>query len=132
VYYVTPTSYLELIGTFKALLATKRDEIAQLRDRYANGYDCLIETETKVETMKKELIDLQPTLVEENAKAQEMLIVVNREAEAAGKIADAIAIEEAAAQKIANSANAIKVDCETQLAEAMPALKAAQDAVKCI
>jgi hypothetical protein len=50
--------------------------------------------------------------VEENAKAAEQLIVVNREAEAAGKIADAIAIEEAAAQKIADSANAIKTDCE--------------------
>jgi dynein heavy chain len=57
---------------------------------------------------------------------------VTKEAEAANKIADVIAIEEAAAQKIADSANAIKTDCETQLAEAMPALKAAQDAVKCI
>jgi dynein heavy chain len=28
VYYVTPTSYLELINTFKALLAEKREEIA--------------------------------------------------------------------------------------------------------
>jgi hypothetical protein len=59
------------------------------------------------------LIEKQPILKEENEKAQEMLIVVNREAEAAGKIADAIAIEEAAAKKIADSANAIKVDCET-------------------
>ena len=112
IYYVTPTSYLELINTFKALLAEKREEIAHLRDRYSNGYDCLIDTENKVETMKTELIELQPVLKEENAKAQEMLIVVNREAEAAGKIADAIAVEEAAAQKIADSANAIKVDCE--------------------
>ena len=58
--------------------------------------------------------------------------MVTREAEAANKIKDALAIEEAAAQKIADSANAIKVDCESQLAEALPALKAAEDAVKCI
>jgi dynein heavy chain len=55
VYYVTPTSYLELINTFKSLLKEKRDEIAALRDRYSNGYDCLIDTEGKVETMQKEL-----------------------------------------------------------------------------
>jgi dynein heavy chain len=48
---VTPTSYLELINTFKALLAEKREEVASLRDRYANGYDCLIDTEGKVNTM---------------------------------------------------------------------------------
>ena len=51
VYYVTPTSYLELINTFKTLLKEKRTEISNLKDRYANGYDCLVETETKVNTM---------------------------------------------------------------------------------
>ena len=132
VYYVTPTSYLELIATFKALLGDKRREIAALRDRYSNGYDCLVDTEGKVNTMQRELEDLQPVLQEENAKAGEQLVVVAREAEAANKIAEAIAVEEAAAQKIADSANAIKTDCEAQLAEALPALKAAQEAVKCI
>jgi dynein heavy chain len=75
--------------------------------------------------MQAELSALQPVLVEENAKASEQLIVVAREAEAANKIADAIAIEEAAARKIADNCEAIKKDCEEQLAEAMPALKAA-------
>jgi len=32
--YVTPTSYLELILTFKKLLALKRDDIQMLRNRY--------------------------------------------------------------------------------------------------
>ena len=38
IYYVTPTSYLELIGTFDKLLKEKRNQVANLRDRYANGY----------------------------------------------------------------------------------------------
>jgi len=71
-------------------------------------------------------------LVESKKEADAQLIVVNRETEAATVIKDALAIEEAAAQKIADSANAIKKDCESQLAEAMPALKAAEDAVNCI
>jgi dynein heavy chain len=63
IYYVTPTSYLELINTFKTLLADKRKEIMALKDRYGNGYDCLIDTEKNVTKMKQELEDLQPVLV---------------------------------------------------------------------
>jgi len=58
IYYVTPTSYLELINTFKTLLAEKRTEVMALKNRYGNGYDCLIGTESKVNTMQKELEDL--------------------------------------------------------------------------
>ena len=50
-YYVTPTSYLELINSFKRLLAIKRSEVKTLKDKYTNGYNTLIETENKVGTM---------------------------------------------------------------------------------
>jgi len=39
--YVTPTSYLELILTFKNLLASKREEILMLKNRYLTGLDKL-------------------------------------------------------------------------------------------
>ena len=39
--YVTPTSYLELILTFKKLLALKRDDIQMLRNRYVTGLEKL-------------------------------------------------------------------------------------------
>lgn len=83
-----------------------------LKNRYGNGYDCLVQTEEKVNVMQKELEELQPILVVEGKKADEQLVVVKREAEAANKIKEALAVEEAAAQKIADSANAIKQDCE--------------------
>lgn len=35
--YVTPTSYLELILTFKALLNSKRQEVDMMRNRYLVG-----------------------------------------------------------------------------------------------
>jgi dynein heavy chain len=132
IYYVTPTSYLELINTFKNLLDVKRKEVLALKNRYANGYDCLVDTELKVNTMQKELEDLQPILIETGKETAAKLIIVTEETEAADKIKTAVAIEEADASKIAASANAIKTDCETQLASAIPALKAAEDAVNCI
>ena len=39
--YVTPTSYLELILTFKKLLSIKREDIQMLRNRYVTGLDKL-------------------------------------------------------------------------------------------
>lgn len=35
--YVTPTSYLELILTFKTLLNSKRQEVDMMRNRYLMG-----------------------------------------------------------------------------------------------
>lgn len=132
VYYVTPTSYLELINTFKSLLGEKRTEIKNLKDRYGNGYDCLIQTESSVNVMEKELVDLQPILIQKGKETEEKLVIVTKETEAADLIKQNVSKEEAEAQKIADEANEIKTDCEQQLAEAIPALKAAEDAVNCI
>lgn len=95
VYYVTPTSYLELINTFKTLLEIKRKEVKEQKDRYSNGYDCLIGTESKVNVMKQEIIDLQPILVQTGKETAEKLVVVTAETEAADKIKSAVSIEEA-------------------------------------
>ena len=37
-YYVTPTSYLEMIITFQNLLAEKRQEVDKKIKKYDNGY----------------------------------------------------------------------------------------------
>ena len=39
--YVTPTSYLELILTFKSLLSKKREELTTMRQRYLTGLEKL-------------------------------------------------------------------------------------------
>lgn len=39
--YVTPTSYLELILTFKTLLKIKRNEVAMAKERYVVGLEKL-------------------------------------------------------------------------------------------
>lgn len=39
--YVTPTSYLELISSFKTVLARKRGEVFKLKKRYEVGLEKL-------------------------------------------------------------------------------------------
>ena len=46
--YVTPTSYLELIKTFKILLNKKRLELLTLKDRYVVGLEKLQFSESQV------------------------------------------------------------------------------------
>jgi dynein heavy chain len=46
--YVTPTSYLELIKTFKRLLDKKRMEILTLKERYIVGLQKLEYSEQQV------------------------------------------------------------------------------------
>jgi hypothetical protein len=47
-YYVTPKSFLDLVASFKALLADKRGELAAARDRLLNGVAKLRETNAQV------------------------------------------------------------------------------------
>jgi dynein heavy chain len=129
IYYATPTSFLELIQTFKTLLGGKRKEVTDLKSKYEVGLEKLITTEHSVEGMKVELIELQPKLVEKNKEVGEMMVVVNEETAKTEKVKEVVSGDEAAATESANKSNAIKEDCEQQLGEAMPALNASLKAL---
>ncbi|PWA31711.1 hypothetical protein CCH79_00006705 [Gambusia affinis] len=96
--YVTPTSYLELIGTFYQLLTQQRDTVMKAKQRYTNGLDKLAFAESQV--------------IEEESV----------EVEAISKV---VRVDEEAATIKANEAQALKDECESELAEAVPALEAA-------
>ena len=53
--YVTPTSYLELLGTFLRVLGEKKDELGTVKTRLSVGLDKLNNTTKEVEKMKEEL-----------------------------------------------------------------------------
>ena len=71
--YVTPTSYLELIKTFKSLLSKKRMQMLTLRNRYLVGLDKLEFASAQVTIMQQELTELQPELIK-TSKETELLI----------------------------------------------------------
>ncbi|XP_075690041.1 dynein axonemal heavy chain 12 [Rhinoderma darwinii] len=127
--YVTPTSYLELIAAFRQLLSQKRDTVMKAKKRYTNGLDKLAFAESQVGEMKKELVDLQPKLEEAKVENAEMMQIIEKESaqvEAKSKVVRAD--EEVATQK-ATEAQALKNECESELAEAIPALEAAMFAL---
>lgn len=123
--YVTPTSYLELLSTFKTLLAAKRKEVTKQRSRYQTGLDKLAQTEKAVKVMQVELENMQPALLRTSVETDEMMVVVSRETEEAQKIRVSVASEEKIATEAANVAKAIERECAADLSEAMPILEAA-------
>ena len=67
-FYTTPKSYLDLIGLYMDLYATKKEELQVSLDRLANGLRKLDETNVKVAEMEITITELVPVL-EERSKA---------------------------------------------------------------
>ncbi|XP_010215324.1 PREDICTED: dynein heavy chain 12, axonemal [Tinamus guttatus] len=123
--YVTPTSYLELIAAFRQLLTQKRDTVMKAKQGYVNGLDKLAFAESQVGEMKQELVQLQPKLEEaklDNANMMKMIEVESAEVEQKRKT---VKVDEEIATEKAEEAQTLKNECESDLAEAIPALEAA-------
>ncbi|DBB17907.1 TPA: hypothetical protein ACH3X3_002922 [Trebouxia sp. C0006] len=123
--YITPTSYLELIHSYKTLLNKKQNEVVTVKKRYEVGLEKLATTESSVADMQQELIALQPQLEVSTKETEAAMVVIACETEEADKVKSVVSQEEAMASKEAAGVKAIKDECESDLAEAMPMLESA-------
>jgi dynein heavy chain len=129
-FYITPTSYLELINTFKGLLAAQRQSVMDQKLRYDNGLQKLVETAAQVADMQEELTALQPKLVIASKETNALIETVTKNTVTA-EAQKATVEKEAAVVKIqADEANEMQESCEADLAEAIPALEGAVKALK--
>ncbi|KAB0793663.1 hypothetical protein PPYR_13283 [Photinus pyralis] len=127
--YVTPTSYLELIQTFKSLYYLKVDQITLQRNRYETGLDKLDFAAGQVSLMQEELHALQPKLVVASGVTEKLMVKIEQDTIVVEKQKEIVGADEALANEAAAAAQAIKDDCESDLAEAIPALEAAVEAL---
>ncbi|XP_033843048.1 dynein axonemal heavy chain 7 [Periophthalmus magnuspinnatus] len=123
--YVTPTSYLELISTFKALLKTKRADVMTMKRRYEVGLEKLESAASQVALMQMELEELQPQLRVASKKVDEIMVVIEHDSLEAAETEKVVKVDEAIANQQAMAAKAIKDECDADLAEAMPILESA-------
>jgi dynein heavy chain len=127
--YVTPTSYLELIQTYKQLLTKKREEVTALKSRYEVGLEQLASAAVQVGAMQIELRELQPKLIVTQKETDELMVVIQKESIEVETKRALVKVDEEVANKKASEAKAMKDDCEADLAEAIPALEAALEAL---
>ncbi|KAL7754356.1 hypothetical protein RI367_000337 [Sorochytrium milnesiophthora] len=123
--YVTPTSYLELLQSYKSLLSSKREEVTTIRSRYAAGLEKLRFAAESVAHMQRELGDLQPQLIKTSEETTAMLSKIAKESVDVEATKEVVAADEAVAAKKAEESTAMKNECESDLAEALPLLNAA-------
>uniref|UniRef100_A0A0D9RH02 Dynein axonemal heavy chain 7 n=1 Tax=Chlorocebus sabaeus TaxID=60711 RepID=A0A0D9RH02_CHLSB len=123
--YVTPTSYLELISTFKLLLEKKRSEVMKMKKRYEVGLEKLNSASSQVATMQMELEALQPQLKVASKEVDEMMIMIEKESVEVAKTEKIVKADETIANEQAMASKAIKDECDADLAGALPILESA-------
>ncbi|CAE7685039.1 DNAH1, partial [Symbiodinium sp. KB8] len=128
--YVTPTSYLELLSTFKRVLKDKREEVGTLRSRLQVGLDKLASTSEVVATLRAELQEKQPVLADTQVKVAAMIEQIDKDREVAAETKVQVEAEEAEASKMAAETKAIADDAQADLDRALPALAAATECVQ--
>ncbi|GIY63283.1 dynein heavy chain 3, axonemal [Caerostris darwini] len=123
--YVTPTSYLGLILTFKDLLLKKQEDLLNQRNRYIVGLEKLDFAASQIAIMQDQITALQPELTKKAQEIEQLMVVIESETVDVESQKELVAAEEAVANRKAADAQAIKDDCERDLAEAIPAMEAA-------
>jgi len=123
--YVTPTSYLELLNSFKTLLGFKLTQVSTKRDRLQVGLDKLSSTKAIVATLQKEIEALAPVLEVKSKEVSEMMIVITKDKADAEVIKSSCEVEEANANVKAAETKEIADSAQADLDKALPALAAA-------
>ncbi|XP_036364895.1 dynein heavy chain 6, axonemal-like [Octopus sinensis] len=128
-YYITPTSYLELINLYETMLTSKSKEVRQRLKQVQNGLDKIQETNDLVDRMKKELVALEPELKEKSANTIALLENLVVDQDAADKVKKDVMVNEAIAKQKADETEAVAMDAQQDLDEALPALEGAIQAL---
>merc|ERR550514_2664270 len=71
-FYVTPTSYLELISTFITMLKAQRQIVQKAKWRYDTGLDKINDAKEQVSALQIELNELEPVLEKAAQETGEM------------------------------------------------------------
>ncbi|RNF08530.1 dynein, axonemal, heavy polypeptide 1 [Trypanosoma rangeli] len=127
--YTTPSSYLELLTCYQRLLGEQSEQITGQAKRYQGGVDKLQSTQLLVDEMKKQLVQMQPKLLQAAKDTEEIMEKVKKEQGVAQIVRAECAKEEELAMGIRREADGIRAECQAELDKALPILKAAEDAL---
>eukprot|EP00644_Phytophthora_capsici_P004659 jgi/Phyca11/7444/fgenesh1_pm.PHYCAscaffold_19_\ len=120
--YTTPKSYLDLIGLYLKMLQEKRAVLQTIKTRMEVGVKKLEETNSIVDSLKSELIELQPILAQKAIEAEELLKRVSVDQKAAAVVRERVSQDEATVTKQAEEVAVVQADAQKDLDVAMPAL----------
>eukprot|EP00792_Barthelona_sp_PAP020_P009044 TRINITY_DN3265_c0_g7_i1.p1 TRINITY_DN3265_c0_g7~~TRINITY_DN3265_c0_g7_i1.p1 ORF type:complete len:3985 (+),score=1167.19 TRINITY_DN3265_c0_g7_i1:38-11956(+) len=128
-FYVTPAFYLQFIKLFKQYFTDNSKEITTKRDVLLNGLRTLRETNEKVAVMKEELQALQPELQRNTKKTEELLMKLAKDQKDVDEIKKKVEDDQRKVADQTATAEVLKQDAAADLAEALPQLNQAVEAL---
>jgi dynein heavy chain len=123
------SSFLELISLFKSMLAQKREEIQDNKEKYEKGVLKLQETGEQVAELEENLKVTSVVVEEKKKNAAEQAAVVGAEKEKVDAEAQIANVESEKCKKIADDVGILLADVQADLAAAIPALEKAEEAL---
>ncbi|XP_066905838.1 dynein axonemal heavy chain 6 isoform X4 [Halyomorpha halys] len=131
-YYVTPSSYLDLLKLYQNMLESRKKHIIQTKDRINNGLLKLFETNDLVATMKIELAKIKPLIAKKNEETTKLVEKLVKEKAAADEVRTVVLADEALAKEKAGECQVLKDDAQADLDLALPAMDAAVKALEAL
>ncbi|XP_052743009.1 dynein axonemal heavy chain 1-like [Bicyclus anynana] len=128
--YVTPMSYMEMLGAYAEMFKNKQKSILTESNALKTGLNKLNQTEVEVKQLQIELAELKPLMVkaaDETAKVIEQIAI---DTEIAEDARIKVEKEQGIAELMAKETTAMAEDAQRDLDEAMPALRAAEKALQ--
>ena len=122
---VTPTSYLELLNSYKKLMAGKKAEVEGNKRRFVVGLEKLEDATVQVNALKEKIIEMQPILERTSVEVEQMMVSITADREEADKVRSVVEVQKKEADIKAKEAKDIADDAQRDLDEALPALEAA-------
>ncbi|CAG5117459.1 unnamed protein product, partial [Candidula unifasciata] len=120
--YVTPTSYLELLGIYSMLVNRKKKELTLASSRLKTGLDKILVTTIEVTKLQEELAMMSPELDKAVKEATLTMDQIATDTIIAEKTKAEVQKEEQIASVKQSETEAIAADAQKDLDEALPAL----------
>ncbi|KAK0418155.1 hypothetical protein QR680_013403 [Steinernema hermaphroditum] len=121
--------FLDFLVTFAYLAARKRNSLNVLDKRYKSGVERLTKADAQMTFLQGELARLKPELVQTSLETTILMSTIEKETMELENVKEVVAANEHKANEAATKAQALKVECEREVAEAIPALEAAIEAL---
>ncbi|XP_051881424.1 dynein axonemal heavy chain 6-like [Pristis pectinata] len=93
-YYITPSKYMELIRTFSNLLTTKKRDILNSRNRFANGLEKLSEASSLIGVMQEELVPLGAQIEQKTEEIEQLMKKLREDTDAVEEVRAIVKQEE--------------------------------------
>lgn len=97
-YYITPTSYLELLKTYIEMFRSEKNMIPFNIKKYSVGLEKLKDTNESVKILQDEIIKYQPILDQKAKETEIMKIDLEKQTVVANQVEESVSFEAAAAQ----------------------------------